>query len=163
MTRAKKMITRIIKLTFIIIGLSSCRNDKGAVPFQVTDKSLFELVQQTAGTGYYQNGDTLSPAGNSPHGNFRFRMNSVAQRVLNSSGELPSGGIFPDSSLLVKEIVNPGPIQYAVMYKNKNSWAWAEFKGNGEVYYSVTSNGKSCISCHSGSTNKDLVRTFDLH
>ncbi|MDF2438552.1 MAG: hypothetical protein K0Q95_2928 [Bacteroidota bacterium] len=158
-----QMKFRISISTLITVLLISCRSDKGDVPFQVTNSSLFELVKTTAGSGYYKSGDTLAPAGNSPHGPFRLRMNSIAQRVLNSSGELSPGGTFPDSSLIVKEIVNSGPIQYAVMYQNKNSWAWAEFKGNGEVYYSVTSNGASCTPCHSNSVNRDLVRTFDLH
>jgi len=143
--------------------LTSCKNERGPVPFQVTDNSLYSLVQQSAGSGYYKSGDTLAPAGDSPHGLFRLRMNSVAQRVLNNLGELPGGRSFPDSSLIVKEVITPGPIQYAVMYKNGNSWSWAEFKGNGDTYYSVTQNGRACISCHSASPNRDLIRTFDLH
>jgi hypothetical protein len=151
-----------IFICFLII-IHSCAKEKGAVPFQVSDRSLFELVQKTAGSGYYQSGAVLSNAGNSPHGSFKFRMNSIAQRVLNASGELPAGAVFPDSSFLVKEIQAAGPIQYAVMYKSGKSWEWAEFSSNGDAYYSVGKNGAACISCHSNSPNRDLVRTFDLH
>jgi hypothetical protein len=157
------MIIRFAIIICLSIILHSCRNDKGAVPFQVTNKSLFELVQQTAGSGYYQSGAVLAPAGNSPHGSFKLRMNSKAQTALNSSGELPAGSKFADSSLIVKELQGAGAIQYAVMYKNGKSWAWAEFSSSGEPVYSVTSNGSSCIPCHSVSPNRDLTRTFDLH
>jgi hypothetical protein len=154
----------ILLLISLIIIFSSCSKDKGPVPFQVNDKSVFELVLKTAGSGYYQSGAVLPGAGNSPHGSFKLRMNNAAQRVLNSSGELPAGGaVFPDSSLIVKEIQSPGEIQYSVMYKNGRSWAWAEFRGDGKAIYSITANGGSCISCHSITPNRDLVRTFDLH
>ncbi|MCE3281023.1 MAG: hypothetical protein K0S44_3214 [Bacteroidetes bacterium] len=153
----------ILSLLLTII-LSSCTKDKGQVPFQVNDRSVFDLVLQTAGSGYYQSGAVLPGAGNSPHGSFKLRMNNVAQRILNSAGELPAGGaVFPDSSLIVKEIQSPGEIQYAVMYKNGRSWAWAEFRGDGKAIYTITANGASCISCHSVTPNRDLVRTFDLH
>ena len=157
-------MTRLLAILFVFILLfHSCAKDKGPVPFQVSDRSLFELVQHTAGSGYYQSGAVLPGAGNSPHGSFKLRMNSVAQRVLNSAGELPAGGTFPDSSLIVKELQLPGTTQYAVMYKDGASWAWAELSASGNAVYSVTSKGASCIPCHSGSTNRDLVRTFDLH
>lgn len=154
---------RPIILIFLIITLHACRNDKGPVPFQVTNASLFELVQQTASSGYYQSGNVLPAAGNSPHGSFKLRMNINARAVLNTSGELPAGEKFPDSSLIVKELQLPGTTQYAVMYKSGKSWSWAEFSATGNPVYSVTSNGAACISCHSISPNRDLVRTFDLH
>jgi hypothetical protein len=157
------MIIRSVIIICLIIILQSCRNDKGPVPFQVTNESLYKLVQETAGTGYYQSGNVLPGAGNSPHGSFKLRMNNIAQTVLNSSGELPVAGIFPDSSLIVKELQLSGTTQYAVMYKSGKSWAWAEFSASGNPVYSVTSNGAACISCHSGTPNRDLVRTFDLH
>ncbi|HEX8515653.1 MAG TPA: hypothetical protein VF868_05590 [Bacteroidia bacterium] len=157
------MILRSGLFACFCIIIHSCTKEKGAVPFQVSDRSLFRLVQETAGSGYYQSGAVLPGAGNSPHGSFKLRMNSVAQRVLNVSGELPAGAVFPDSSFLVKEIQSAGPIQYAVMYKNGKSWDWAEFNSSGEPYYSVAKKGGACISCHSGASNRDLVRTFDLH
>jgi hypothetical protein len=153
----------LVFFIFFILLVHSCAKDKGEVPFQVTNKSLFELVQQTAGSGYYQSGTVLPAAGNSPHGSFKLRMNTKAQTVLNSSGELPTGGVFPDSSLLVKELQLSGTTQYAVMYKDGTSWAWAEFSASGNPVYSVTSQGAACIPCHSSSVNRDLVRTFDLH
>lgn len=147
---------------FLII-LRSCKYDKGPVPLQLSNKTLFDYIQKTTGSGYYQNGNILNPAGNSPHGSFKLRMNNFAQQVLDSLGEPSSGTIFPDSSLIVKEIEAGSPIKYAVMFKNKGSWAWAEYSTSGEVFYSIAAKGEACISCHSVSPNTDLTRTFDLH
>jgi len=58
---------------------------------------------------------------------------------------------------------------YAVMKKDPsngnagNGWIWAEFETNGTVKTSVSAKGSACISCHSGTPNRDLIRTFDLH
>ncbi|MBL0054566.1 MAG: hypothetical protein IPP29_25345 [Bacteroidetes bacterium] len=40
---------------------------------------------------------------------------------------------------------------------------WAEFKPDGTVTYSAANKGSGCIGCHSGTPNRDLTRTFDLH
>jgi hypothetical protein len=157
------LISRFTFLVGALIIFHSCAKEKAKVPFQVTNQALFELIQQTAGSGYYQSGMILSPKGNSPHGTFKLRMNNVAQRVLNTDGELSPGETFPDSSLIVKELQSAGTTQYAVMYKSGSEWSWAEISASGNPIYSVTSNGAACIPCHSSSTNRDLIRTFDLH
>ncbi|MDQ3047815.1 MAG: hypothetical protein M3R27_09735 [Bacteroidota bacterium] len=146
------------------IAWSSCSKEKGAVPFQISNQSLFDLIEQSAGTGYYQNGNILPAAGNSPHNSFKLRFNSIALSALDSLGELPAGSIFPDSSLVVKEVTVGGSLsEYAVMYKHKGSWVWGEYRTNGDVIYSIGNKGAACISCHSEPINRDLTRTFDLH
>ncbi len=147
----------------LFICFHSCTKQQAEVPMQMSNKSLFRLIQETAGSGYYKNGAVLSPAGDSPHGSFKLRMNAKAQTVLNGDGELPAGKTFPDSSLIVKEIEGSSHIKYAIMYKNKQSWLWAEFGSGGNVVYSIGSKGGGCIPCHSGTPNRDLVRSFDLH
>jgi len=148
---------------FILFFLFSCRNDK-SYPGAFNDAGLFALTTDTAGTTYYQNGNILSAAGNSPHGSFKLRFNAKATSVLNGQLELSPSGIFPDSSLLVKEVFSGTTLQlYAVMFKHKGEWAWAEYGVTGNVIYSLANQGGACISCHSQSPNRDLVRTFDLH
>ena len=44
-----------------------------------------------------------------------------------------------------------------------SGYQWAEFKTDGTTSYSTAKKGDACISCHSGSSNRDLVRSFDLH
>jgi hypothetical protein len=155
------LISAFFVTCFIVVH--SCTYDKGPMLPPLSNELLFEYVQKTAGKGYYQNGNTLNPAGNSPHSSFTLRMNEHAQQVLDNFGELSTGNIFPDSSLIVKENQTGSSIKYAVMFKNGGSWTWAEFGASGEVFYSITSEGKVCISCHSTSPNRDMTRTFDLH
>ena len=44
-----------------------------------------------------------------------------------------------------------------------SDYQWAEFKPDGSATFSTGKKGDGCIFCHSGSTNRDLVGTFDLH
>lgn len=80
--------------------------------------------------------------------------------------------IFPDESMIVKEIYNikGGPLQsLAIMYKLRNAsnngsgWIWTEFNADGSVNYSSSEKGVQCIGCHSTEVNSDLVKTFGLH
>lgn len=167
-----KLIALFFVLLAILIAVASCTKDKSIVQSEssspdFSDNDLFSIVSDTIGRKYYKNDpNILSPAGGSPHGSFRFWFNAKAYAVLDTSGKLPVSGIFPDSSLLVKEVVFPLfdsiPL-FAVMYKLNEKWKWAEYELDGDVIYSVNTDPSACISCHSNSPNRDLVRTFDLH
>jgi len=133
------------------------------------DEELYSEII-AGGFSYYQNGNILAGASASPHGSFKLRFNDVASGVLDSLGELPVGSNFPSGSILVKELFNGSSIhQYAVMKKDPsnanagNDWVWAEFRTDGSASFTTGKKGDGCISCHSGSPNRDLVRTFDLH
>ena len=82
----------------------------------------------------------------------------------------PAGNTFPSGSIIVKEVTSGGSVSlYAVMKKDPgndnagNGWLWGEYNPDGSTAFSVSKKGDGCISCHSGSPNRDLVRTFDLH
>lgn len=160
----RKIILPVVTV-LVITGLYACTWDKGLPDSNLTDAALFGITTDTTGKVYYQNSAILPPAGGSPHGNFRLRFNSKAASVLDGSLELPVGQTFPDSSLIVKEALDGSNTLsiYAVMYKYKGSWLWAEYYAGGSVIYSNTLNGPVCISCHSAGANRDLVRTFDEH
>lgn len=160
----RKTILSILT-TAVVTGFFSCTWEHIVPDGELTDAKLYQLAADSTGHVYYQNGNILPPAGGSPHGNFRLRFNPKAASVLDSILELPVGQTFPDSSLLVKEALNSsGAVSvYAVMYKYNGSWAWAEYGPSGNTLFTLTANGSSCIPCHSGGTNRDLVRTFDAH
>jgi Cytochrome P460 len=132
-----------------------------------------DLFIETTATGLmiYQNKDTiLSAAGSSPHGAFKLKFNSTVLSQLGTDGKLASGTIFNDGSLIVKEVYNGSALTlYAIMKKDTkskfaaNGWVWAEYDTNGKAVYSVSEKGKSCVSCHTSSKNRDLVMSFDLH
>lgn len=153
----------------IVTFMVACKSDNEDNQPTV-DKQLFDEVN-ASGFTYYRSGTILSPEGNSPHGSFKLRFNNVANAALDTSGELPSGNSFPSGSIIVKEAYNSSSELelYAVMKKDAGNtyagsgWLWAELNKDGTTRYSVTKKGDACISCHSGSTNRDLVRTFDLH
>ena len=112
-----------------------------------------------------------APAAGSPHGNFRLKFNSIAAAVLTDSGRLPVGGEFPEGSLVVKEVMSGTSVAlYAIMrkdtkskYRSSENWLWGEYLPGGDVIVSAGEKGTQCTSCHSSGTNRDLVRSFDLH
>jgi len=100
------------------------------------------------------------------------RFNAIAQAALDDTGKLPVGSSIPTGSIIVKEIYSSanGSIDlYAIMKKDPSSsvsvsgYQWAEFKPDGSTFFSTKKKGNGCISCHSSSPNRDLVRTVDLH
>lgn len=153
--------------TFIsILVVQSCKKDKTDPD---ADNALYSEIT-ASGYTYYQNGNVLSGVAPSPHGSFKLRFNSTATAALDSTGELPAGNKFPTGSILVKELYSGSDISlYVVMKKDPSNanagsgWVWAEFKTDGSVAFSITKKGDGCISCHSGSPNRDLTRIFDLH
>ena len=162
-----KIYLKFMSIIFIcIVVVQSCKKDK------VTDKELFDAVNQSGYTYYIGTPSITAGVGNSPHSFERVRFNTVAQAALNTSGKLSVGSSFPSGSVIVKEIYTSttGTLkQYAVMKKDPsssnagNGYVWAEYKPDGTATFSTAKKGDGCISCHSGSTNRDLVRTFDLH
>jgi hypothetical protein len=147
----------------MFVLLASCTSESLS-PETLSDQELFKIVNDSSGKVYYQNGAILNPAGNSPHGNFKLHFNTLAASVLNADQEIPDGEKFPDGSLIAKEIFDGATLHdYALMYKHKGVWLWAEYKPQGEVKYSVTLRGAQCTGCHNDTPNRDKVRTFDLH
>ena len=150
----------------IVVSSQSCKKDKTDTD---ADNALFSEIS-ASGYTYYQNGNVLNGVSPSPHGSFKLRFNATAFAALDSTGELPSGNSFPSGSIIVKEIQSGAAISlFAVMKKDPGSgnsgsgWLWAEFKPDGSTVVSTGEKGSGCVGCHSGSPNRDLTRTFDLH
>ena len=153
-------------LLAFIITIQSCKKDKTDPD---SDNRLFEEL--SSGTySDYQGGIILSAASPSPHGSFKLRFNATATSALDTTGEIPSGNSFPSGSVIVKDVYDGTTLKlHAVMKKDPGStnsgsgWLWAEYNTDGSVIFSTGKKGDGCISCHSGSPNRDLTRTFDLH
>lgn len=137
------------------------------------DKTNEKLFDETKGGNlvFYQNKDSiLTPAGGSPHGNFKLKFNNTAAEQFGNDGKLPVGKTFPDGSLIVKEIYSGETLTlYAVMKKDSkskfagNGWLWAEYEPGGNTKFSIGKKGEGCISCHSSTPNRDLTKSFDFH
>jgi hypothetical protein len=150
----------------------------GYIYFNLTDepedKNLFAWITSQQDYTYYKNNDAVIPTSEETeraHDNFmRTKLNAKALSVLDADGKLPENSVFPDSSIIIKEIYpdknSPAPDILAVMVKlkgDKNSgkdWLWAEYSPTGETEYSVTKKGKVCIKCHT--PGRDYVRILDI-
>lgn len=143
-------------------------------PKNTGDEELFKWITSETEFYYYRHSPEILPTSEETeraHDNFmRIRFNRKAADVLNGDGHLPKGVSFPDSSIIVKEIYSEknGPVNLlAVMVKLKGApnsakdWLWAEFTPAGEVEYSLSKNGKVCVSCHK--SNYDNVRVFEIY
>lgn len=158
--------TNILAGCCLLFVLSGCKKD---------DSPDVTLYNETIANGYtYYTGTTgiTAAGGNSPHGFMKVKFNNIAQQSLDGSGKLAAGEVFPQGSIIVKEIytdVNGSLELYAVMKKDASAtdagsgYLWAEYEPDGKVLFSVSRKGDGCISCHSQAPNRDLVRTFDIH
>jgi hypothetical protein len=137
------------------------------------DEKLYKWITSDTGYYYYQNNPEILPTSvetERAHDNFmRIRFNKKAANVLNQDGHLPKGVMFPDSSIIIKEIYSEktGAVEVlAVMVKLKGApnsnkdWLWAEYSPSGDAEYSVSKNGKACVSCHK--STYDNVRIFEI-
>ena len=142
------------------------------IPQQMTDYAS----RQTKANDffYYKNSFTmLSPSlgsGHSAQPLLRTRYNIKATTQLDTSGKVKLGTVFPDSSLIVMELIgtNGTTEGYAFMYKfagasnaDSNGWIWGEATASGGVTYSVSNKGSECSSCHS--TGINYTRMNDAH
>jgi hypothetical protein len=165
------------KLVFIIIlaAFIGC-NDKETptTPGQTTttEADLYAMGKDATGFVFYKNSpDTIVKAGGSGHPDpkLRTRYNAVAARSLDSAGKVKAGTVFPDSSLIVKELfTNDVLTTYVFMLKrpgdnnaDANGWVWAETYATGSTLYAASNKGFGCINCHS--IGIDYTRMNDAH
>jgi len=133
------------------------------------DSKLFKLAKEQASFAWYKFNSNLLPKSQEsghPQEFLRTRYNSIASSQLNEDGEIFSGAIFPEGSLIVKELYRPGGSldQFAIQFKDSGSefadacgWIWGYLKPNGKTVISATEKGASCIRCHSQDDNIDYM------
>ena len=162
----RKAFLTISLIAASVVAMQSCKKNKTDTD---ADNALYSEITGS-GYSYYQSGNILPGVSPSPHGSFKLRFNATAVSALDSTGELPTGNNFPTGSIIVKEVYDGSNISlYAVMKKDPSNgnagsgWVWAEFHPDGSAAFSTGKKGDGCISCHNGSPNRDLTRTFDLH
>lgn len=166
-----------------MIGLAlamcvACGSDplEGLVPGTgpaVSDENLKVLIQNGVTWSYFKNSPVaITRASTSPHPEkfVRVRYNTFAATQLDASGRVKANAVFPDSSVIVKELSEDGStiLTFAVMMKLNGSssagfggWIWAEYTPAGTVRYSTTGRGGACSSCHSQGI--DYTRMNDTH
>ncbi|MGQ0767271.1 MAG: hypothetical protein ACT4OZ_16605 [Gemmatimonadota bacterium] len=165
--------------TLFLVAFAACGGSAGdggggpgpGTPPGITDAQVSALARASAGWTWYKNrGDTLLRSAGSGHAEARLRtrFNAIAATQLGSDGKVRAGASFPDSSLIVKELIIGGALnRYAVMMKLRSSslsgggWLWAYYAPDGSTQIGITGRGGSCVGCHSSGI--DHVRMNDSH
>ncbi len=135
-----------------------------------TEAQLYVLGKNATGFTFYKNSaDTLLKGGNSGHpdARLRTRYNSIAAKYLDAAGKVKTGTVFPDSSLIVKELFTGSTLTtYVFLFKKKNDtnadgngWVWAETSPSGTALYPASNKGAGCTGCHG--TGIDFTRMND--
>jgi hypothetical protein len=138
-------------------SIHSCKKEKEA---EGIDKQLLDMAKETNGFVWYKFSDALlEPL-------LRTRYNAGAATMLDSNGKIIPGSVFPDGSLIVKELYDNSTTlgRYAILYKkasdpnaDPNGWVWGYINADESVAISATEKGSSCISCHSQANNIDYM------
>jgi hypothetical protein len=174
-----KFILGISLLISLLVIFDACKKkDAGPVDdgSSALYNELYQCAKDTAGMVWYKFDDTIMSRGpGSGHylPRLRTRYNVTAKAYLDGSGKVIPGTVFPDGSLIVKELFDTlnNHIQYAVMRKATGSpfadtygWVWGVYRTAGNylngtyVEATVASKGVECVGCHSGlSGNIDLT------
>lgn len=158
------------------VFMAGCSGDgNGAAPVpgaEITDATVSALARASSGWTYYKNRpDTLLRSVASGHAETRLRtrFNARAATQLDAAGKVRAGADFPDSSLIVKELIVGGVLnRYAVMMKLRGSanasaggWLWAYYAPDGATQIGIGGRGYACAGCHS--VGIDFTRMNDSH
>jgi hypothetical protein len=156
----------LILSIFSAFILNSCSKDKIA---KEIDRQLFEMSESTTGFTWFNNSNTLlvkSSGSGHPQPFLRTRYNAIASENLDSNGRIIEGNIFPEGSLIVKELYDDETTlgRYAILYKDSENedadpkgWVWGYVNADRSVSVEASTKGASCISCHSQSQNIDYM------
>jgi hypothetical protein len=166
---AKKNVIHLICVTtFLAVAgmMPSCKKDEEVTG---TDKELYELATKTSGFVWYKNTSVLlnqSSGSGHPQPLLRTRYNAQAATQLDSLGKIKSDAIFPEGSLIVKELHENGSTlgRYAILYKKSshsdadaNGWVWGYINADGGVAEAASKKVASCSGCHSQTDNIDYM------
>ena len=167
---------KVVVIVCLVVGITGCGGssqdtfEPGTGP-SVSDAALFALSAADASWTFYKRSPTPITRASQPHPESRalVRYNARAATQLDATGKVRAGAVFPDSSVIVKELSNGTTIStYAVMMKVAGSasagpagWIWAEFGQGGSVKFPTASRGSACTSCHGPGI--DYTRMNDSH
>lgn len=146
------------------ILLSSCQpvpSNSSQVQESLTIPQIFEIAKQTSGYTWYKRSDALlGRTSKSGHIEpwMRTRYNTTASSMLDAGGKVREGVVFPEGSIITKELINADRSinGYALMIKRKSDinadadgWVWGYVTASGAERHPLVSKGSGCINCHS--------------
>jgi hypothetical protein len=150
-------------------------SDHGAMPsasrVEIDDAALFRMQAAAEGwTWFGLKADTLTGGSTTAHEpRVRVRYNAQAATRLTQEGRVIAGAVFPDSSLIVKELYTGSQLTtIAYMFKLRGAayaseagWVWAESDGAGGIKIPASRRGTGCVGCHAPGI--DFTRMNDTH
>ena len=165
---------RFSMLPALLLAVATCAEPptpSPPPPAAVTDADLFRMQQQPSGWIFYRfREDTLARGGNSAHPDrVRTRYNAKAASQLDEAGRVRAGAVFPDSSLIVKDVYTGSTrTVIAYMYKLRaasnagpGGWVWSETLDDGTPFIPASEKGARCAGCHAPGI--DYTRMNDVH
>jgi hypothetical protein len=157
----------IAAICIICFGtVHSCKHEEKGTG---TDKELYDMAVVATGFTWYKNSAVkLDKSAGSGHAQpfLNTRYNAVAATQLDSSGKVKPGAVFPNGSLIVKELYDKsGRLErYAILYKStghkdadSKGWVWGYINYDGSVSEPASRKGSICINCHSQINSIDYM------
>lgn len=160
-------------LSFLILGfalfiftIQSCKKEEEATGI---DREMFDLAQASSGFTYYKNSNALlSSSSGSGHSEdfLKTKYNAIAATMLDANGKIIPSSVFPEGSLIVKELYENSTTigRYAILYKQStnenadaNGWVWGYINADASVAAPASDKGSACISCHLQADNIDYM------
>lgn len=144
-------------LALVLLAMTGCKHDPLLSP---TDARLLDLARDLNGVTWYANNATPLPrSSGSGHQEafLRTRYNSVAASVLDSAFMVTLDTLFPEGSLIVKELMTDASTlgSYAILLKDSDDpaadasgWIWGYIQADGTVRIPASEKGASCRGCH---------------
>ena len=161
----------LLAVPFLAIQCTDGGNDPTPVMVSVSDAELYAMQAAPAGWTFFGGtADTLAGGSTTAHEpRVRVRYNRAAASQLTAAGRVAAGAVFPDSSLIVKELYTGSTLTtIAYMFKlaraenaSPSGWIWSETDGNGAVKIPAARKGTGCVGCHA--TGIDFTRMNDTH
>jgi hypothetical protein len=159
-----------LALAFIVPIYQSCKHDSQAGGI---DLEMLQLARQSSEFVWYKHSpEFLNKSAGSGHSfpMLRTRYNAIAAAALDSAGNIPDGAIFPEGSLIVKELSHGSSAErYAVLLKrssdpaaDERGWVWGYINSDETAAEPASQKGAGCKSCHSqaGSVDYMLMKKF---
>ena len=149
----------------VILIIHSC----GSKPAVGMDKELLDMANDPTGFTWFKHSDAFlhkSEGSTHPKPWLRTRFNAIASAMLDADGKVIKGTVFPEGSMIVKEMFDDDKVSglYSILYKNssnefadKKGWVWATLNMDGTVRESASNKGNACINCHSEVNNIDFI------
>lgn len=162
---AKQTSIIILSFCIAICMLNSCTKK----PAAGLDLQLYQMAKDTIGFVWFRHSDSLlNKSEGSTHSQplIRTRFNSIAASKLDSNGMIIPGSVFPDGSLIVKEMFDKSRTlkTYTTLYKDptnkiadEKGWIWGAVGADGTVEITAYKKGSACIDCHLQPDNIDYM------